>query len=72
MPIYTQNTEFFKTERTRWLSVYTGYKGNHWNTIDDSYQDELTVMAEVQAYFQIAHKVRSNLQLSSPPLKILQ
>jgi len=76
MPIYTQNTELFKSERRRWLIMYRDahpsllrqtYDGRSWVDMFDRYGDELVVIAEVRAYFEIAHKVHTNCQISLYP-----
>jgi hypothetical protein len=50
VPLYTANLDIYHQERTKWLnSVNASHKGS-WN-------DELKVMADIYAYFQVSSSV---------------
>ncbi|KAJ7207815.1 P-loop containing nucleoside triphosphate hydrolase protein [Mycena pura] len=54
-PLFTQNTHLFVTESRTWLARYTSVR--NWSRIDrDEYEDELTLMSKVRAYWQIAYQ----------------
>jgi hypothetical protein len=70
-PLFTQNRRYFDSERAEWL---TRFQDKHRNTnnpdvwglrsqsVSDSpssFDEEMTVMAEVRAYFEVAYRVRS-------------
>ncbi len=63
IPLYTQNLHYLQDCRSKWLSRYEAefrktqtqvelMKGYH------PYMEELKLMADVRAYFQVAYKVR--------------
>ncbi|KAJ3972925.1 P-loop containing nucleoside triphosphate hydrolase protein [Lentinula raphanica] len=61
VPLYTQNLSYFKEEQRRWLNQYTDIYRAPINTSlrphpFDPYENELSVMATVSAYFGIASK----------------
>ncbi|KAG6830083.1 hypothetical protein H0H87_009296 [Tephrocybe sp. NHM501043] len=61
IPVFTQNNEFLLSERVRWLQLYYNSQFQH-KTLHELYRnnddyDALSVMADVRAYFQVAHKV---------------
>ncbi|KAJ4000867.1 P-loop containing nucleoside triphosphate hydrolase protein [Lentinula boryana] len=67
VPLYTQNIQYFATEKSKWLSEYTkvhrrspNYPSSRSSSpepiIKSSYDDALSVMATVSAYFQVASK----------------
>lgn len=73
LPLYTQNTHHFLSERTTWLTRYAAVRNNtlrylhsaghvaHNPSVDvggDRFFDELTLMANVRAYWQVAYQVR--------------
>ncbi len=57
-PLFTENSDYI-TEYSRWFSTYsdewgcgsTAPRSNTWTV-----EDEIRVMANVQAYFQVSHK----------------
>jgi len=57
-PLFTQNRRFFDSERAEWL---TRFRDKHRNTNypPQPFDEEMTVMAEVRAYFEVAYRVRS-------------
>jgi hypothetical protein len=79
-PVYTQNTDFFASEKQKWSSYYTGLRQRHFRYLinprviepsesdddtdnemvriaEDKFQQALSVMANVRAYFQVTYKV---------------
>jgi vacuolar protein sorting-associated protein 1 len=61
VPLFTQNTDFLKSERKKWLSHYTDIRASHnYNRridVEDQFHNALTVMADVRAYFEVGYKV---------------
>ncbi|PCH34568.1 hypothetical protein WOLCODRAFT_145375 [Wolfiporia cocos MD-104 SS10] len=61
-PYLTQNNDYFESERRNWLTRYGTEYGRirisvtPMRTQADGYEDELMVMADVRAYFQVAYK----------------
>lgn len=84
MPLFTQNTEFLGSEREKWLGRYQ-YKHRWpyprsvspesraqsppTPTPTSSFDEEMVVMAEVRAYFEVAYRVRSSLDYCSYALE---
>ena len=57
-PLFTQNSDYIM-EDSKWFSTYINHR-NHYShqTGSDTWttEDEVRVMASVQAYFQVSHK----------------
>jgi vacuolar protein sorting-associated protein 1 len=80
-PVYTQNTDYFASEKRKWSDFYTGVRRRSHRFLtkraitkagesddeegtddsetiaEDKFQQALSVMANVRAYFQVAVKV---------------
>ncbi|KAJ3984868.1 P-loop containing nucleoside triphosphate hydrolase protein [Lentinula detonsa] len=61
VPLYTQNLQYFAAEKSKWLSNYTNVHrtsrpSSPGPIMTSSYDDALSVMATVSAYFQVASK----------------
>jgi len=60
-PLFTQNSDYI-TQDTEWFSTYLNHtRGYGSQTGSDMWttEDEVRVMASVQAYFQVSHKART-------------
>ena len=56
-PLFTQNSDYI-TEDTKWFSTYKNNRRSSSQAESDMWtiEDEIRVMASVQAYFQVSHK----------------
>uniref|UniRef100_A0A0W0FII3 GED domain-containing protein n=1 Tax=Moniliophthora roreri TaxID=221103 RepID=A0A0W0FII3_MONRR len=59
-PLYTQNYEYFSSERTKWRNRFIAASSGGYVPFDDDvraeYQEELKLMGDVRAYFNVAFK----------------
>ncbi|KAJ7025176.1 P-loop containing nucleoside triphosphate hydrolase protein [Mycena alexandri] len=63
LPLFTQNTHQYLTESKAWLARYTSFQTNSWkylraeaHTQPGAFVEELVLMANVRAYWQIAYQ----------------
>ena len=54
-PLFTLNTEMLEEKRNAWRKRYSDSASQY--GFGNTYNDELTVMSTVQAYFEVASKV---------------
>jgi len=57
-PLFTLNTEMLEEKRDTWRTCYLD-SSYQYGQFGSKYDDELTVMSTVQAYFEVASKVSS-------------
>ncbi|ESK90668.1 hypothetical protein Moror_4132 [Moniliophthora roreri MCA 2997] len=59
-PLYTQNYEYFSSERTKWRNRFIAASSGGYVPFDDDvraeYQEELKLMGDVRAYLNVAFK----------------
>ncbi|KAJ7640281.1 P-loop containing nucleoside triphosphate hydrolase protein [Mycena polygramma] len=71
LPLFTQNTHQFQTETRAWLTRYTAVRNTYPMSLNpDGYGEELTLMANVRAYWQIAYQALEQRIIDWVPLII--
>jgi hypothetical protein len=56
-PFWTQNGHYYESQSLKWRNEYR--RGREYSQEQDPYRDEINLMADGRAYFQVAYKVRT-------------